>query len=124
MLYVANKCDLLTDKRHSREAGIQPNKIIYISAKNQTGIDELLDSIHRIIKEKFTSSSGLIISRHRYQEALKNTLKHLNNFNINNELELATEDIRLAARDLGKITGKIEVDDILNKIFSDFCIGK
>ena len=40
------------------------------------------------------------------------------------EIELLSEDLRLAARDLGKITGDVDVEDILEKIFTEFCIGK
>ena len=40
------------------------------------------------------------------------------------EIELLSEDLRLAARDLGKITGEVDVEDILEKIFTEFCIGK
>ena len=39
-------------------------------------------------------------------------------------VELAAEDVRLAAREIGRITGRIEVDEILDKIFGSFCIGK
>ena len=60
----------------------------------------------------------------RYREALQNTLDNLAAFDLNKEIELSAEDIRLAARELGKITGRIEVDEILDKIFGSFCIGK
>jgi tRNA modification GTPase len=40
------------------------------------------------------------------------------------ELELLSEDLRMAARDIGKITGYVDVEDILEKIFTEFCIGK
>ena len=46
------------------------------------------------------------------------------NFNLHKEIELSAEDIRLACREIGKITGRIEVDEILDKIFGSFCIGK
>ena len=119
VLYIANKSD-----KSSTSSLQNKDEVIQISAKQKTGIDELLDSIYHIIKDKFNSNSGLIITRHRYRQSLEKTLDNLEKFNLNNEIELAAEDIRLAAREMGKITGKIEVDDILNKIFGDFCIGK
>ena len=55
---------------------------------------------------------------------MKETVEALETFTLRKETELAAEDVRLAARALGKITGRIEVDDILDKIFGSFCIGK
>ncbi|HCU59426.1 MAG TPA: tRNA uridine-5-carboxymethylaminomethyl(34) synthesis GTPase MnmE, partial [Alphaproteobacteria bacterium] len=65
-----------------------------------------------------------LITRERYREALNDCLENLSNFSFDKEIELSAEDIRLAARALGKITGQIEVDEILDKIFGSFCIGK
>ena len=48
----------------------------------------------------------------------------MENFNFDKDIELSAEDIRLSARSIGKITGQIEVDEILDKIFGSFCIGK
>ncbi len=84
----------------------------------------MMDVICQQIRGRFTSNSGLLISRRRYREALEETSENLRRFGFDKEIELAAEDIRLAARALGRITGRIEVDDILNKIFGSFCIGK
>lgn len=120
-IHVANKADNLTFEQCSklREAGC-----VVISAKKKEGIVELLEVIYKNIQDKFTANSNLLISRRRYREALEETLQNLQAFDLNKEIELSAEDIRLAARGLGKITGRIEVDDILNKIFGSFCIGK
>lgn len=91
---------------------------------NMEGVSALLDKITEEIAGRFTSNSGLLITRRRYREALQNTLDNLAAFDLNKEIELSAEDIRLAARELGKITGRIEVDEILDKIFGSFCIGK
>ena len=48
----------------------------------------------------------------------------MSEFGFDKEIELSAEDIRLACREIGKITGRIEVDEILDKIFGSFCIGK
>lgn len=121
ILFVANKSDNLTFEQCSE---LQKQGCVTISAKQRQGIDILLDRIHSYIEEQFTSNSNLLITRTRYREALQETLENLDLFNLKKEIELSTEDIRLAARGLGKITGRIEVDDILNKIFGSFCIGK
>ena len=53
-----------------------------------------------------------------------NYLKNLDCFSLDNPLELASEDLRLAARALGQIVGTIDVEQILDEIFLKFCIGK
>lgn len=120
-IYVANKIDKMDD---NKRADLQNKGYILISAKNNQGIDVLLDKISSKIKENFTSTSGALITRQRYREALNNTIKYLQNFNLNKDIELSAEDIRMACREIGKITGRIEVNEILNKIFGSFCIGK
>ena len=121
MLYVANKSDNLTAEQCS---SLLSAGNLVISAKHQQGIDSLLSAIGNIISDKFTSNSNILITRARYREALSAALASLKLFNLDKEIELSAEDIRLAAREIGKITGRIEVDEILDKIFGSFCIGK
>ena len=120
-LFVANKSDELTFEQRSE---LNAEECLVISAKQHEGVSALLDKITEEIAGRFTSNSGLLITRRRYREALQNTLDNLAAFDLNKEIELSAEDIRLAARELGKITGRIEVDEILDKIFGSFCIGK
>ena len=95
-----------------------------ISAKNRDSIQCLFSAIENKIKSRFSSGSSILLTRSRYREALKNTVLNLENFGFDKEIELTAEDIRLSSRELGKITGRIEVDEILDKIFGSFCIGK
>ena len=120
-LFVANKSDKLSPEQCSN---LKKSGCLVISAKYKDGVDELLQKIGDNIKERFTSNSSLLITRRRYREALKDVVYNLQAFGFDKEIELTAEDIRLAARALGKITGRIEVDEILDKIFGDFCIGK
>ena len=120
-MFVANKSDKLSFEQRSF---YEKSSCILISAKEKIGVDNLLSEVGNRIKEKFTSNSNLLITRQRYREALVDVLDNLKNFSFDKEIELTAEDIRLAARALGKITGRIEVDEILDKIFGDFCIGK
>lgn len=121
IITVANKIDKINQLQINN---LQQQGFVTISAKNKTGIDDLLDTIAKNIESRVADNSGLLITRHRYREALKNTVNCLTQFNLNKEIELSAEDIRLASRELGKITGLIEVDEILDKIFGSFCIGK
>jgi len=120
-IFVANKVDKISD---NQKIVLQNKGCLLISAKHNKNIDALLQSISSKIKDKFTSSSGSLITRQRYREALRNAVLNLQNFNFDKEIELSAEDIRLACREIGKITGRIEIDEILDKIFGSFCIGK
>lgn len=121
IFYVANKVDKLSVEQKGQ---IKQKHHILISAKYQTNIEELIDALVDYIKDKFSPASGLLITRQRYREALDDCLKFLENFSLNKDIELATEDIRLACRSLGIITGQVKIDEILDNIFSSFCIGK
>lgn len=121
LIFVANKSDSLTS---SEIANWESKGYQIISAKQNSGIVGLLDSISDKIKDKFSSSSSLIITRARYKEFLIESFNNLDMFNLDKNIEFAAEDVRLASRALGKITGQIEINEILDKIFGDFCIGK
>ena len=121
IIYVANKVDKLSLPQ--KEAFAKEGYML-ISAKTKEGLPELLETVKNRIGANISPSSTAIITRTRYREALKECLKNLNAFSFDKPIELAGEDIRLAARELGKITGKIEVSEILDKIFGSFCIGK
>ncbi len=119
VFYVANKIDKVSLKNN-----IEKKNHIKISAKYNQGIDILTTAIIETIKDNFSLSSNCLITRMRYREALEECLENLEIFNLDKEIELATEDIRLACRAIGKITGCVEVSEILNNIFGSFCIGK
>ena len=121
IFYVVNKSDKIDEKQCSdyNERGF-----VTISAKNKDGIEKLIEKINDKISSEFTESSSALITRQRYREVLNDVFKGLDSFNLQKSIELAAEDIRLAARNIGKITGRIEVDEILDKIFGSFCIGK
>jgi len=107
------KCDVV---RHPR-AGMA------ISTKTGEGIDDLLEALESRITERF-SGEGAIITRSRHRGLLNQSHGHLQRFFTVQELELKCEELRRAATLIGKITGKITVDDVLDVIFSQFCIGK
>lgn len=121
IIFVANKADLLDAERCSK---FKKSGCLLLSAKTKAGLSDLYDEIEKRISKKLATPTGTIITRARYREALKECLQNLKNFHFEKEIELAAEDIRLSARALGKITGQIEVNEILDKIFGSFCIGK
>ena len=118
---VANKADKISDaeKQNLLKQGCLP-----ISAKNNENVTAITDKISTYFKGIISDNSSEIITRRRYKEALEECIENLQRFNLQKEIELSAEDIRLACRAIGKITGRVEVDEILDKIFSSFCIGK
>ena len=95
-----------------------------VSAKTGEGIHTLWSDITNYLKETFAPRGNGAITRERYRVALTACVKSLRSAMVAEELELKAEDLRLAARALGRITGRIETDELLDVIFRDFCIGK
>ena len=100
-----------------------------ISAKNQTGINELRESIYNTALEDVQQKEGIIVSNARHVEQLQKTLAELsevkNGLEQNFETDLLAFHLRHALYALGSITGEVSVDkDILGTIFGKFCIGK
>lgn len=118
---IFNKMDLVNDKLTLEKDAI------LISAKNNQNIEQLKEKIKAKVGLT-TTNEDQFIARRRHLEALKTTeyylsegLKQLNQHQAG---ELLAEDLRLAQRSLAEITGEFSSDDLLGKIFSEFCIGK
>ena len=123
-LLVINKVDNKSAKISSKLKKLNP---ILLSIKKQKNINKLISSIKHKIKNQFKGSENILITRERHRKNLEECLVNLKKFNSKKEagdFDKAAEDLRLATRSLGKITGKVDVEDILDSIFNDFCIGK
>lgn len=94
-----------------------------ISTQTGEGIESLLKLLENRIVSEF-SGQGAVITRARHRTLLEQSHSHLERFFTVHELELKCEELRLAAALIGKITGKIAVDDVLDVVFREFCIGK
>ena len=114
IITIWNKTDLLKIKQ--KKGGH------FLSAKTGAGVTALWTEIKQILLD--SASAGAVITRERYRVALKECVSHLKSALQATALELKTEDLRMAARSLGRITGRIDVDELLDVIFRDFCIGK
>jgi tRNA modification GTPase len=117
---VINKLDI-EDPKITKIGDID---IINISIKNSMGLDLLLDKIIEHAKSCASPSDYPSITRARYRENLEKIYEILESLDFDSDIVLFAEDIRIASRYIGKITGKVTVDDILSEIFSNFCIGK
>ena len=102
-----------------------PDSPLHISVTKNKGIDTFLDKLTQKIKDLIgTKTETPSLTRQRHREALVSCQGALSRC-LDAELpELTAEDLRLAVRDLGRITGKVDVEDLLDVIFRDFCIGK
>ena len=123
-IIVVNKSDLGTEELDEKIKKFNP---ISISIKEEKNLDKLIYSIKEKLINKFITSEDILITRERHRENLEQCVFHLKNFEERNEqkdFDKAAEDLRLATRHLGVIVGKVDVEEILGSIFSDFCIGK
>ena len=114
VLTVWNKSDLMSKQGQE----------LTVSAKTGTGIPTLWAEIKSILERDFAGRGNGLITRERYRVVLKTCLERLQAAVQVAELELKAEELRLAARALGRITGRIDAEDLLDVIFRDFCIGK
>ena len=123
-ILIVNKSDLgIHDMVHE----FKTYNPIYISLKNEKNLDQLISTIKNKLKNQFINSEDTLITRERHRQHLEQCVEHLKNFNDkkkNDYLDKGAEDLRLATRHLGMIVGKVNVEEILDSIFNDFCIGK
>ena len=102
--------------------------ILLISARNKTGIEELKSEILRKVNLHSINTDDVLVSNIRHLEALQKTEESLNRvlINIDNPItsDFLASDIKQALYYLGEITGQVTTDDLLETIFSKFCIGK
>ena len=109
------------------DLGVNSKKNIHnISVKMDTGINKLYKIIVSHLKS-LVPKEDFILTRERHVEAVRNSICALNDllkFDLNINPELASENLRIAAKEIGNITNIIDVEEILDDIFSSFCIGK
>tara|TARA_Y100000817_G_scaffold302803_1_gene284112 strand:+ start:237 stop:1568 length:1332 start_codon:yes stop_codon:yes gene_type:complete len=123
-ILVINKCDLGEFNLNHQFKKIDHIKI---SIKKNNNLDKLISKIKNKLKNKFTITEDVLITRERHRQHLEQCMHYLLEFNKKKKIEnydIAAEDLRLATRHLGMIVGKVDVEEILGSIFDNFCIGK
>jgi len=97
-----------------------------ISAARGDGLADLVDALVRFAQDFFGSTEGGLIARERQRQLLSDTVMALERslVAIGQGEELAAEDLRSAAHSLGRLLGRVDVEDVLDVIFREFCIGK
>jgi tRNA modification GTPase len=125
-LVAVNKADASV----SIPAEIAGHRVWPLSVKTGAGLDALLAELSaQVARRCLVPSDGPAPTRARHREALVRTEAALSRFLARDQAthvgaELEAEDLRLAARELGRMTGRVDVEDLLDVIFRDFCIGK
>lgn len=121
-LVVLNKCDLAESNGPDQIAG---RPAVAVSAKTGAGLAALEAALQREVVARFgAADGGTVLTRARHRQALSDCVEALDRSVRQPQTELAAEDVRLAVRSLGRIAGKVDVEDVLDVIFRDFCIGK
>lgn len=122
---VVNKMDLL---RPEHLAELEALGAVFISAKNKTGVEELKEELLRKVNLHQLNTDDVLVTNIRHVEALRKTQESLEKVieGIDNPItsDFLAMDIRQALHHLGEITGSVSTDDLLENIFSKFCIGK
>lgn len=118
---VLNKLDLAPAV--AKDRGDRP--VFAISARDGTGLGAVLDHLRGVVaRDLGVSGSAPSLTRLRHRRALEDCRDALARALAADEVALAAEDLRLAARALGRITGRVDVEDLLDVLFKEFCIGK
>ncbi|KAG4302916.1 hypothetical protein PCANB_000861 [Pneumocystis canis] len=133
-ILVLNKIDLVESEKYKDLKGIEfltgiaSDFIFPISCNTNTGIHDLMFSLNNQIKKmiSFESSQEIIGANARHKEHIEKCLNYLHIFLESNikDIVIAAENLRYASDELGKICGRVDVEEVLGAIFSKFCVGK
>ena len=120
-LVVVNKIDLLPIASKKEET-------LAISLKDEIGLDKLLKGLEKIVSKSIASQEPAVITRVRHREALQSCLNSIKSAKtallLGEESEIVAEELRAATKSLGRVVGAVDVEDLLDVVFGDFCIGK
>jgi tRNA modification GTPase len=139
LFFIENKIDKITkmDKTTSTIRDqintVLESKVIQVSCNSGDGIADLEIELGKAALSLVTdpdnhsenSSESAVITRDRHRNHVKRCIYHLDQFIGGNlPMDAAAEELRLAMQELGRITGRVDVEELLDIIFRDFCIGK
>jgi tRNA modification GTPase len=121
-IVVLNKVDLLDDNAVPSEIG--GHLVAPLSCRTGIGLDALLARLAAEAERHMAVQAEPALTQARHRRALEEAHAALCRAEPAGAAELAAEDLRLAARALGRITGTVDVEDVLDVVFRSFCIGK
>jgi tRNA modification GTPase len=121
-----NKCDIIQKDSKTYPRWLRDHKSVMISAKTGDSFGKLLMMLEDFLVNNFSINESVVITRERHRHLLSRCHQALGRA-LGEPLgreDIIAEELRLAARDLGRLTGRVDVEDVLDVIFRDFCIGK
>ena len=123
LLFVLNKADLLGDRER---AGVEQDGRLLVSAKTGEGIEDFCEVLSRRLQDEYGPADGIPLTT-RQEEALKRIRSGAERADaalLNRQLELAAVDLQEAQKGVAELLGQDVEVDVLDRIFSEFCIGK
>ena len=128
-LVAINKIDL---QEVAKDVRVEGHAAWPISVTTGEGLDSFLAALEKMVEVRVGKGEAPVITRERHRSSIEECVACLHRFMDGSEnldmtnarIELGAEDLRLAARTLGRITGRIDVEELLDVVFRDFCIGK
>ena len=124
-IYVANKRDI---GETTRPPNIHEDDFFGVSAETGAGMPAFIQALNARVQQNFGLAERPALTRTRHRIALQAASvalsRGLERAESDMELELVAEDLRLAMREIGRITGAVDVESLLDIVFRDFCIGK
>jgi tRNA modification GTPase len=118
-LRILNKSDLL-------DGAQAPGTHLRISARTGDGIVDFIAALKKLVVERFGGMEQASVIRIRHKEAVEESIRLLNDSLLHDagQIELAAECLRRACFSMARVTGRVDVEDLLAKIFNEFCVGK
>lgn len=139
VVYVFNKMDLFTNEATRLSFSIPEEDVFRTTLKNGGGVTELIARVEAVLKTRLITESfnatetAPVVTRARHRHHVRNAIRALtafidgqipNDSDLRMPMDLAAEDLRTACKEVGAITGVISPEEVLDVIFSEFCIGK
>ena len=143
LLLVVNKLDLLQTEQEGTSLqtedaplGAQHNGTFVLSCETSQGVDGFLSALTERVVNRVSNPDAVdgeeepaLITRTRHRQHVEAVVKTLDRFSLLSTqgtmaVDMAAEELRLAVSELGRITGAVDVEDVLDVLFADFCIGK
>jgi tRNA modification GTPase len=115
------------DQVKDLESCLADNVKLVLSAATGAGLERLFSELTDFAKNYFESTEPALVTRERHRRALQDCAEALRRAIAEGPTgreEVIAEDFRLAATALGRLVGRVDVEDVLDAIFRDFCIGK
>ena len=127
---IQNKIDLLRNAPAQRVVKKGEHEFMFsLSATEGEGLEELIAALAQFATDLFAGGENAVVTRARHREMLEQTVAALDRAvaeaaDASPREELIAEELRQASSALCRLTGRVDVEDVLDKIFRDFCIGK